>query len=124
MLEREKPAARDSTTAECTREWSAKSTRGSRRLPLEEVQLTLAFKRENDKWVGWCLELGPTTHGNSQVDVRQKLLGLVELHLNSLEKAQKINLTFDTRLQLPPKIGADEAETTESVVFHAWPLGN
>jgi len=49
------------------------------------VILTLAFHREENDWVGKCLELSTSTYGRSLDRVQNELRELVGLHLNSLE---------------------------------------
>lgn len=51
------------------------------------VTLTLRFTKEEDKWVGVCIELGTSTYGSNFEQVASDLETLVTEHLNLLEEA-------------------------------------
>ena len=51
------------------------------------VTLTLRFTREDNKWVGVCVELGTSTFGSDFERVTADLEKLVTEHLNLLEEA-------------------------------------
>lgn len=51
------------------------------------VVLRLAFRQEEKRWLGECLELGTATYARSLKQARKELVELVTLHLNALEDA-------------------------------------
>ena len=51
------------------------------------MTLTLRYTREEDKWVGVCIELGTSTFGRNFERVAADLETLVTEHLNLLEEA-------------------------------------
>lgn len=49
------------------------------------IVLTFEFKKEGNKWTGYCDELGTATFGPSLLEARKRLEEAVSLHLNTLE---------------------------------------
>ena len=59
------------------------------------VILTLSFEREDNKWVGICVELGTSTYSRALTKTREDLSKLVIEHLNLLEEAGEREQFFE-----------------------------
>ena len=51
----------------------------------EYISLTFQFHKEDEVWVGECVELGTSTFGSTLEETEKELIDLVTLHLNTLE---------------------------------------
>ncbi len=58
------------------------------------VVVTLEIHREQNQWLGRCVELGTATFGDSVDEVAEELADLVALHLNGLEDAGELERFF------------------------------
>jgi predicted RNase H-like HicB family nuclease len=54
-------------------------------MPSGYVVLTFKFSKEDDRWVGDCVELGTSAFGDTVDEALEVLKDLVALHLNELE---------------------------------------
>jgi len=52
---------------------------------VQYVKLTLRFFKEDNQWIGECLETGITTYGDTIDEVQKELPELITLHFNSIE---------------------------------------
>lgn len=50
------------------------------------IVLTFRIKKEDDRWVGSCDELGTAISGRTIPETHKKLVDMVSLHLNTLEE--------------------------------------
>ncbi|MDY7037908.1 MAG: hypothetical protein SV375_17320 [Thermodesulfobacteriota bacterium] len=49
------------------------------------LTLTIELKKEGQRWLARCIELGTSTFGRSIEDAKKKIKEAVLLHLNTLE---------------------------------------
>ena len=69
--------------------------------------LTFDFQKEEDQWVGECLELGTAAHSDSLEQVQEELGEAVELQLDGMEQLCNIHAYLkDNGVHIVP-IGAD-----------------
>jgi len=61
------------------------------------IELTLVFRKEGDKWTGFCKELGTATYADDPKQAMIELKELVTLHLNTLEETGLIKKFFSKR---------------------------
>ena len=59
------------------------------------VALTLSFEREDDQWVGECLELSTSAFSDSLEDCQAELRELVVAHLDVLEDVGERERSFE-----------------------------
>ena len=59
------------------------------------VVLTFQFEREDDAWVGKCVELGTATWAESLTQLEEELRDLVGLHLTTLEEAGQLGQVLE-----------------------------
>ena len=83
------------------------------------VALTLQFEREDDQWVGTCIELGTSTFAHSLEQVQEELHELVGLHLNGLETVGERERFFENHgIQIQRTTQTEAEEVTLRV---PWP---
>ena len=75
------------------------------------VELTLVFRKEGNRWTGFCKELGTTTYANDLKQTMKELKELVTLHLDTLEKTGLVGQFFSER-KIKPK--------TMKIDFDSW----
>lgn len=49
------------------------------------IIVTVEFKKEDDRWVGRCLELGTSAYSDTFEEAQEALADLIALHLDALE---------------------------------------
>ncbi len=62
----------------------------------EMVTLTLVVRREEDCWLGECVELGTVTFGDTFEEVHNELPLLIRQHLDELEESGERERFFRT----------------------------
>ena len=58
------------------------------------IVVTFKFRKEGNRWVAYCEELGTSTFGRSIQESERKLGEAVLLHLNTLEDVDEIDNFF------------------------------
>ncbi len=53
---------------------------------VQYVKLTLRFFKEEDQWIGECLETGISTYGDTIEEVQKELPDLIAMHFNAVEE--------------------------------------
>lgn len=52
---------------------------------VQYVKLTLRFFKEEEQWIGECLETGICTYGDTIEEVQKELPELIAMHFNAIE---------------------------------------
>lgn len=53
---------------------------------MQYIKLTLRFFKEEDQWIGECLETGICTYGDTIEEVQHELPELIAMHFNAIEE--------------------------------------
>ena len=59
------------------------------------VDLTLKYEKEEDKWVGVCLQLTTSTFGDSLTELQEDLIALVEAHMDVIHEDGELTGFFE-----------------------------
>lgn len=99
------------------------------------VVLTFEMRREGERWIGRCKELGTATFADTVEQLHRELGELVRLHLSTLEEVGERDRFFkehrikfysdDVPRSVSRRIPVDEPSVDEPILVHShsFPVG-